>query len=88
MGKLKKDISFALRRGTHRDVETTLIHHFNTYPSITASKAKPFSDGTQADILLSGITTIDNPAARNLYLDVTSTNPSPVGCQITTSVTR
>ena len=38
-------------------------------------KAKPFSNGTQADILLSGITTIDNLAARNLYLDVTSTNP-------------
>ena len=34
--------------------------------------------GTQADILLSGITTIDNPAARNLYLDVTSTNPMGV----------
>jgi hypothetical protein len=30
-----------------------------------ATKAKPFSDGKQADILLSGITTIDNPAARN-----------------------
>ncbi len=29
----------------------------------------------QAYILLSGITTIDNPAARNLYLDVTSTDP-------------
>jgi hypothetical protein len=43
--------------------------------SITATKAKPFSDGKQADILLSGITTIDNPAARNWHLDVTSTNP-------------
>ena len=50
----------------------------NTYTSITATKAKPFSNGTQADILLSGITTIDNPAARNLYLDVTSTNPMGV----------
>ena len=63
---------------SHKDVEWTLMHHFNTYTSITATKAKPFSNGTQADILLSGITTIDNPAARNLYLDVTSTNPMGV----------
>ena len=48
---------------SHKDVET-LIHHLNTYTSITATKAKPFSNGTQADILLSGITTIDDPAAR------------------------
>jgi hypothetical protein len=52
-----------------------MIHRFNTYMGITATKAKPFTDDTQADILLSGITTIDDPAARNLYLDVTSTNP-------------
>ncbi len=29
----------------------------------------------QADILLSGITTIDNPTAKNWHIDVTSTNP-------------
>ena len=58
-----------------KDVEATIFHHLNTYTSITATKAKPFTDDTQADILLSGITTIDNPAARNLYLDVTSSNP-------------
>jgi hypothetical protein len=63
---------------SHKDVEATIIHHFNTYTSITATKAKPFSNGTQADILLPGVTTIDNPAARNLYLDVTSTNPMGV----------
>ena len=63
---------------SHKDVEATIIHHFNTDKSITATKAKPFSNGTQADILLSGITTIDNPAARNLYLDVTPTNPMGV----------
>jgi hypothetical protein len=41
--------------------------------------AKPFPGGKlQADILLSGITTIDNPAGRNWYLDVTSTNPMGV----------
>jgi hypothetical protein len=51
---------------SHKDVEATIIHHFNTYTSITASKAAPFSNGTRADILLLGITTIDNPAARNL----------------------
>jgi hypothetical protein len=28
-----------------------------------------------ADILLSGITTIDNPTAKNWHIDVTSTNP-------------
>ncbi len=60
---------------SHRDIEVTLIHHLNTYTSITASKAKPSPDGTQADILLAGVTTIDNPAARNWYLDVTSSNP-------------
>ncbi len=66
---------------SHKDVEATLIHHFNTYASFTATKAAPFSNGKQADILLSGITTIDNPAARNLYLDVTSTNPMGVANQ-------
>jgi hypothetical protein len=59
---------------SHKDVEATIIHHFNTYTSITGTKAKPFPGGKQADILLSGITTIDNPAARNWHLDVTSTN--------------
>jgi hypothetical protein len=39
--------------------EATIIHNFNTYTSITASKAKPFTNDKQADILLSGITTID-----------------------------
>jgi hypothetical protein len=63
---------------SHKDVETTIIHHFNTYTNITATKAKPFTDGKQADILLTGVTTIDNPAARNWYLDVTSTNPMGV----------
>ena len=53
------------------------MHHFNTYTSITATKATPFSNGTQADILLSGITTIDNPAARNLYLDVVLVRETP-----------
>ena len=63
---------------SHKDVEWTIIHYFNTYTSITATKAKPFPGGKQADILLSGITTIDNPAGRNWYLDVTSTNPMGV----------
>ena len=63
---------------SHKDVEATIIHHSNTYTRITATKAKPFQDGKHADILLSNITTIDNPAARNLYLDVTSTNPMGV----------
>ena len=47
---------------SHKDVKATIIHHLNTYTSITASKAAPLSSGTQADILLSGITTIDDPA--------------------------
>jgi hypothetical protein len=63
---------------SHKDVEATIIHHSNTYTNITASKAKTFWDGKQADILLSGIASIDNPAARNLHLDVTSTNPMGV----------
>ena len=53
----------------------------NTCTGITATEAKPFTDDTQADILLSGITTIDNPAARNLCLDVTSTSPMGVTSQ-------
>jgi hypothetical protein len=40
-----------------------------------ATKAKPFPNGMQADILLSGITTIDNPTAKDWHIDVTSTNP-------------
>ncbi len=47
---------------SHKDVETTIISHLNnTYTSITATDAAPLSNGTQADILLSGIITIDNP---------------------------
>jgi hypothetical protein len=43
-----------------------MIRHLNTYTSMTASKPKPFPDDKlQADILLSGVTTIDKPAARN-----------------------
>jgi hypothetical protein len=59
--------------------EATIIHHLNTsYTNITATKAKPFPDGKQADILLLSITTVDNPAARNWHLDVTSANPMGV----------
>ncbi len=60
---------------SHKDVEATITHHLNTYTSITATKAKPFSNGTQADILLSGIATIDNPAARNYTSPSRLTNP-------------
>jgi hypothetical protein len=34
------------------DVEATIIHHFNSYSSITATKAKPSTGNKQADILL------------------------------------
>ncbi len=54
---------------SHKRLEPTIIHQFNTYSTKTATMANPFTDDKQADILLSGITTIDNPAARNLYLD-------------------
>ena len=60
---------------SHKDVESILIHYFNTYTHITATKAKPFPNNMQADILLSGITTINNPTAKNWHIDVTSTNP-------------
>ena len=40
--------------------------------TIRASKAEPFTDEKQANLLLSGVTTMDNPAARNWFLDVTS----------------
>ncbi len=43
---------------------------------VTATKAKPFPNSNMvADILLSGITTIDNPTAKDWHIDVTSTNP-------------
>ena len=52
------------------------MNHINIHTHITATKAKFFPGGKlQADIFLSGVTTIDNPAARDWYLDVTSTNP-------------
>ncbi len=39
---------------SHKDVESILIHYFNTYTHITATKAKPFANtNMQADILLS-----------------------------------
>ena len=61
---------------SHKDVESILIHYFNTYTHITATKAKPFPNSNMvADILLSGITTIDNPTAKDWHIDVTSTNP-------------
>jgi hypothetical protein len=47
-----------------------LIHYLNTYAHITATKAKPFPYGLQSDILLSGITTIDNPTAKDWHIDV------------------
>jgi hypothetical protein len=59
---------------SHKDVEATIIRHSNTHTNITATKPKPFPNKAQADIVLSGVTTIDNPAARNWHLDVTSTN--------------
>jgi hypothetical protein len=62
---------------SHKDVEATIIHHLITYTNITATRAKPFPDSKQADILLSGITSIDNPTARNWHLDVTSANHQP-----------
>jgi hypothetical protein len=46
----------------YKDVEATIIPLLNTYTNITAPSTKPFPDGKQADILLSGITTIDSPA--------------------------
>ncbi len=57
---------------SHMDVEATIIYHFNTYTSIT--EANPFPYSKRAEILFSGITTIDTPAARNWLLDATSTN--------------
>ncbi len=37
---------------SHREVESILIHYFNTYTHITATKAKPFpNSNNQADIL-------------------------------------
>ncbi len=51
---------------SRKDVEATIIHYAAiTFTSITETKAEPFPDDKQADILASGITTIENPAARN-----------------------
>ncbi len=62
-------------RESHKDVESILIHYFNTYTHITATKAEPFPNNMQADILLSGITTIDNPTAKNWHIDVPPPTP-------------
>jgi hypothetical protein len=50
---------------SHKNVESFLFHYFNIYTHITATKAKPFPNCMQADILLSGITTIDNPTSKD-----------------------
>jgi hypothetical protein len=61
---------------SHHDVEAVLMYHINNHTHMTATKAKFFQgDKLQADIFITGVTTIDNPAARDWYLDVTSTNP-------------
>ena len=49
------------RSRSHKDVEATISHYLNTFTSIAVTKANPFPDGKRADILLSGITTIDDP---------------------------
>jgi hypothetical protein len=50
---------------SHKDVEATIIHHFNTYTSITATKAKPFSDGKQtSSFRASPPSTIRRPATQ------------------------
>ena len=64
---------------SHNDVEAVLMNHINNHTHMTATKAKFFpGDKLQADIFITGVTTIDNPAARNWHLDVTSTNPMGV----------
>ncbi len=60
-------------RPSSSGVEATIIHHFNTYTSITATKAKPFPKG-KADILSNIRGTIYNPTARNWLLEWGFTN--------------
>ena len=52
----------------HPEVEATIIHHFNTYTHITATK--PFPNGKQGDIPL-GHHHLDNLA--------TTTSKNPLG---------
>jgi hypothetical protein len=67
---------------SHKDVEAVIIGHINNHTNMTATKAMLFPGGKlQAHILISGVTTINNPAVRNWYLDVTSTNPMGVTSQ-------
>jgi hypothetical protein len=60
---------------SHKDVEMVIMQWFNAHTSITASKAKPFVNGKQADIHLAGVNDVDNPDPRDWYIDVTSTSP-------------
>ena len=60
---------------SHKDVEAVIMHCFNKYTSITATKAKPFVGGKQADIHFTGVNDVDSPDPRDWYIDVTSTNP-------------
>jgi hypothetical protein len=61
---------------SHKDVEATIIYHFNTYTHITAAKAKPFHNGNQADILLRASPPSTTWRPMNWHLNVTSTKRS------------
>jgi hypothetical protein len=37
---------------SHKDVQSILIHYFNTFTHITATKARPFPNGKQAERLI------------------------------------
>jgi hypothetical protein len=67
-----------LSQGKQTRNEATIIHHFNTYTSITTTKAKPSRTASKQTSSSQGVTTIDNAAARNWFLGVTSINPMRV----------
>ena len=59
---------------SHKDVDATIIHHLNTYTSITATNAKP-SRTASKQTSSSQVCVFDYPTTPNWLLDVTSTSP-------------
>ena len=57
---------------SHKDVEATTIHHFQHLHEHHGDQGQALPGRQASRQLLSGDNTIDNPAARNCLLDVTS----------------
>jgi hypothetical protein len=57
-----------------QDVEATIIQHLNEHLHQHHGDLSRTANKNTTSFLLSGVMTIDNPAAQNGHLDITSTN--------------